>query len=113
MTDRKGLTVTQGGAADIPSDPDALADDIERTRRQVGDTVAALTTKLDAKARLGDTAGRVKAWIQDATGQLADRISDSGPSIAAAARRRRVRLALTAGGMLVTGAWLTWMVKRR
>lgn len=111
--DRRGLTVTHGGAADIPSDPEALAEDIERTRQQVGESVAALSAKLDMKARLRDTAGRFSDWIVNETRPVACKISESTVNIGRAANERRAPLALVAGGMLATGAWLTWMIKRR
>jgi hypothetical protein len=80
------------GEADIPDDPRALAEDIERTRHQVGDSIAALTAKLDVKAQL----------------------RDAGSAAARGARERLVPL-VAAGGvaLLLAGAWMTWLVKRR
>lgn len=36
------------------ADIDAISEDIERTRQEVGETVQALTAKLDVKARVTD-----------------------------------------------------------
>lgn len=81
------------GEADIPDDPRALAEDIERTRHQVGDSIAALTAKLDVKAQL----------------------REAGNAAARTARERRVPLAVGAGGvaLLLAGAWLAWLSIRR
>ncbi|MBO0808486.1 MAG: DUF3618 domain-containing protein [Actinobacteria bacterium] len=80
------------GEADIPDDPRALAEDIERTRHQVGDSIAALTAKLDVKAQL----------------------RDAGSAAARSAKQRRVPL-VAAGGvaLLLVGAWMTWLSRRR
>lgn len=80
------------GEADIPDDPRALAEDIERTRHQVGDSIAALTAKLDVKAQL----------------------RDAGRAAARSAKQRRVPL-VAAGGvaLLLVGAWMTWLSRRR
>jgi hypothetical protein len=40
-----------GGAKSAPETPEELRDDIERTRRDLGDTVAALADKTDVKSR--------------------------------------------------------------
>jgi uncharacterized protein DUF3618 len=80
-----------GEAGDIPDDPRALAEDIERTRHQVGDSIAALTAKLDVKAQL----------------------RDAGNAAARGARERRVPLAAGGVALLLVGAGLIWLIKRR
>ncbi|MDR0343191.1 MAG: DUF3618 domain-containing protein [Nocardiopsaceae bacterium] len=80
-----------GEADDIPDDPRALAEDIERTRHQVGDSIAALTAKLDVKAQL----------------------RDAGNAAARGARQRRVPLAAAGVALLLAGAWMTWLARRR
>jgi hypothetical protein len=116
---------TAGGGAAIPDDPQELAEDIKLTRQQVGDTVEALTTKLDPKAQLRDTAGRMKTRVSAVTGQVAGKITDkAGPAgqrlrgtAAKAARgadEQRVPLAVAAGvAALLLGTWMTWVMRRR
>lgn len=84
-------TAPATGEADIPDDPRALAEDIERTRHQVGDSIAALTAKLDVKAQLRDV----------------------GNAAARGARERRLPLAAGGVALLLVGAGLIWLAKRR
>ena len=113
------------GGGDIPDEPQALAEDIERTRHQVGDSVAALTAKLDAKAQLKDTAGRMKDRVSAVTGEVTGKITDKagaagqqlrGTAAKAthAADEQRIPFAVAAGVLvLLAGAWLTWVIRRR
>jgi len=79
--------------------PDATADelqaDIEQTRADLGETVDALTQKLDVKARAkgkaseirqgaGDVAARAKDSVTDDTGKPTP-IASAGSAVAAAA----------------------------
>jgi ABC-type transporter Mla subunit MlaD len=112
------------GGGDIPDDPQALAEDIERTRHQVGDSVAALTAKLDVKAQLKDTAGRMKDRVSAVTGEVTGKITDkagaaeqlrgTAAKVTHAADEQRIPFAVAAGGLvLLAGAWLTWVIRRR
>jgi hypothetical protein len=121
-----------GEAGDaIPSDPEALAEDIERTRERLGETVEALTVK----GRIADKTGEVTTKITDKTGQATTKIagvtSEATTKIAGrtenlrrqvstqtarAARtvaQRPVPYAVGAGVLLLAGAWLTRAIKRR
>ena len=69
--------------------PDAGVDDIqadiERTRKELGDNVGALSEKLDMKQRAKDKAAETKGRIVDTThsvGQIATQPKVSGPVIA-------------------------------
>ena len=53
--------------------------DIERTREQLGDTVGALTARLDAKAQARATAPRLKKPGRGCDGPGADRVKTSPP----------------------------------
>jgi hypothetical protein len=128
------LTAAQGPATGaIPGDPEALAEDIERTRERLGDTVEALTAKLDVTARARDKAGQVKDRIAEVTGDVTGKIAGKTGNLrqelttgnlkqqltTATARVRRaagqrpVPFAAAAGLVLLVGAWLTRAVKRR
>lgn len=119
-------------ATDIPDDPQELAEDIKQTREQVGQTVEALTNKLDpkvqlqeTKAQLRETAGRMKGRVSAATGEATSKITDKAGTVgqqvrgtaAKAARgadEQRVPLAVVAGvAVLLAGAWITWVMRRR
>ncbi len=113
------------GGADIPDDPRELAEDIKRTRQQVGDTVEALATKLDPKAQLRGTAGRMKDRVSATTGEVTGKITDkagtmgqqlraSAAKAARSADEQRVPLAVTAGvAALLLGAGIAWVMRRR
>ena len=47
-------------------DPEAIRDDIERTREDLGDTVAALAEKTDVKARARDKVTEVREALHGA-----------------------------------------------
>jgi Protein of unknown function (DUF3618) len=119
-------------ATDIPDDPQELAEDIKQTREQVGQTVEALTNKLDpkvqlqeTKAQFRETAGRMKGRVSATTGEVARKITDKAGTVgqqvrgtaAKAARgadEQRVPLAVVAGvAVLLMGAWITWVMRRR
>ena len=54
------------GSQQPPEDPAQLRDDIERTRQDLGDTVAALAEKTDVKARAKEKVAEVKTKAQSA-----------------------------------------------
>jgi hypothetical protein len=128
------LTAAQGQATGaMPSDPEALAEDIERTRERLGDTVEALTAKLDVTARARDKAGQVKDRIAEVTGDVTGKIAGTTGNLkqqlstgnlkqqltTTTARVRReagqrpVPYAVAAGVVLLVGVWLTRAIKRR
>jgi Protein of unknown function (DUF3618) len=119
-------------ATDIPDDPQELAEDIKQTREQVGQTVEALSNKLDpkvqlqeTKAQLRETAERMKGRVSATTGEVTSKITDKAGTVgqqvrgtaAKAARgadEQRVPLAVVAGvAVLLMGAWITWVMRRR
>ncbi len=65
-----------GAGETIPSDPQALAEDIERTRQQLGDhPVEAPAAKVDAGAQARSKAAEMKTRVAGAAGTAADRIT--------------------------------------
>jgi len=109
----------------MPDDPQALAEDIKQTREQVGQTVEALTNKLDPKVQLRETAERMKGRVSATTGEVTSKVTDKAGTVgqqvrttaAKAARgadEQRVPLAVAAGvAVLLVGAWITWVMRRR
>jgi Protein of unknown function (DUF3618) len=129
--------VTPGDAP--TGDVQALTDEIERTRMQLGETVEALAAKADVKARAQQKAADAKARAQEKAadakqtilevgGQVKDQVT-SGTAQAAAtvwnrtpepvqraakraadsARQRRAPLAMAVGAALLVG----WLIARR
>jgi hypothetical protein len=121
----KGQRTAAAGGTDIPDDPQELAEDIKQTREQVGQTVEALTNKLDPKVQLRETAERMKGRVSATTGEVTSKVTDKAGTVgqqvrttaAKAARgadEQRVPLAVAAGvAVLLVGAWITWVMRRR
>ena len=96
-------TGEQGSAEVLPDKPDALVEEINRTREELGNTVEALAAKVDVKARAqqkaAEVSGQLKSKLQDATqglsgkaGQLRGEVGDraagaTAPSAAARSDR--------------------------
>jgi hypothetical protein len=121
----KGPRTALAGGTDIPDDPQELVEDIKQTRAQVGQTVEALTAKLDPKAQLRETAGHVKDRVSATTGEVTSKVTGKAGTVgqqlrgaaAKAARgadERRVPLAVAAGvAVLLAGTWIAWVMRRR
>ena len=121
----KGPQTAPAAGADIPDDPQALAEDIKQTREQVGQTVEALTNKLDPKLQLRETAERMKGRVSATTGEVTSKVTGKAGTVgqqvrttaAKAARgadEHRMPLAVAAGvAVLVAGAWIAWAIRRR
>lgn len=106
-----------------PDDLQALTDEIERTRTQLGETVEELAAKADVRARAQEKAAGAKQAILDAGGQVKDQVTNGTAQAAAVvwkrtpepvqraakraadyARQRRAPLAVAAGAALLVGA---------
>jgi Protein of unknown function (DUF3618) len=121
----KGPQAAPAAGVDIPDDPQALAEDIKQTREQVGQTIETLTNKLDPKVQLRETAERMKGRVSATTGEVTSKLTDKAGTVgqqvrttaAKAARgadEQRVPLAVAAGvAVLLVGAWITWVMRRR
>jgi len=104
-----GLTPAGPGQADPgPGDapPDgiqALTEEINRTREDVGQTVAALAAKANIKARVREEESEVARRLRDTAGKVKEQMA--GP------RQRRVVLA-AAGVALLTGVLIAGRRRR-
>ena len=65
--------------AQTPEDPALLRAEIERTRRDLGDTVAALAEKTDVKARAKEKVAEVRRNVSGKRAELAERARESSP----------------------------------
>jgi len=68
-----------------PDDPQQLRADIERTRQDLGDTVAALAEKTDVKARARDKVAEVRQNVNQRRTELVGRARESSPDGASSA----------------------------
>ena len=75
----------QPGAGQTPDDPQQLRADIERTREDLGDTVAALAEKTDVKARARDKVAEVRQNVNQRRTELVGRARESSPDGASSA----------------------------
>jgi hypothetical protein len=69
----------EGGAQQPPEDPALLRADIERTRRDMGDTVAALAEKTDVKARAKEKVSEVRNNVTEKRTELMGKARESSP----------------------------------
>ena len=65
-----------------PEDPAQLREDIERTRQDLGDTVAALAEKTDVKTRAKEKVSEVKQNVTEKRTELMGKARDSSPDSA-------------------------------
>jgi hypothetical protein len=71
-----------------PEDPAQLRADIERTRHDLGDTVAALAEKTDVKARAKEKVAEVRRNVSGKRTELMDRARENSPEGASSAAVR-------------------------
>jgi ElaB/YqjD/DUF883 family membrane-anchored ribosome-binding protein len=67
------------GAGQPPEDPAQLREDIERTRQDLGDTVAALAEKTDVKTRAKEKVAEVRHNVSEKRTEMMDRARESSP----------------------------------
>jgi hypothetical protein len=79
-------------------DPEALREDIRRTREELGETVQALAAKADVKARLKESAAQTRERVRQRAGHTAAVVRDSAHETGVAARRNPVPWAAVAAG---------------
>jgi hypothetical protein len=90
------------GTGTAGAGPDALREDIARTREQLGETVEALVARTDIKARVQQRAAEAVTQARQQARQLSSRLPDQ-PNARAAG------LAMMASVVLLTG----WLLVRR
>jgi ElaB/YqjD/DUF883 family membrane-anchored ribosome-binding protein len=72
-------------AQPTPDTPEEMRAEIERTREELGDTVAALAEKTDVKARAKDKVAEVKSTVTDKKTELMGRARETSPEGATSA----------------------------
>lgn len=106
MTTSEGTSGATSDSAAAPGDPQALEQEIERTREQLGETVEQLVAKTDVKARaqakVTELTGRVKAKAGQVQQQAATRTSG------VAGQRGVVLAASAASGLIGVYLLIKW-----
>jgi len=69
----------------MPDDPQELRAEIERTREDLGETVAALAEKTDVKTRARDKVADVRQTVTEKRTELVGRARESSPDGASSA----------------------------
>jgi hypothetical protein len=106
-------------AAPPPDDPAQLRADIERTRLELGDTVAALAEKTDVKARAKDKVAEVRHNVSEKRTELMGRARETSPdgagsaAVQVRAKAQANPLPTAAIAALVGGFLLGRITKRR
>ncbi|HTT52347.1 MAG TPA: DUF3618 domain-containing protein [Streptosporangiaceae bacterium] len=90
----------------VPDDPQALVDEINRTRAELGETVEALAARVDVKARAQQRAAQAGTAAWNAAPVPVRR---GARRVAGTAGQYRMQAAVAAGAVLVAG----WLVLRR
>jgi hypothetical protein len=84
------------------ADPEALKADIERTRVQLGQTVAALVAKTDVKARAQEKVAKLRTraatQVKDAQAELAGRATAAAGAVRGAGQSAQRQAASRVGG---------------
>ena len=108
----------QAGADDGPREPEEIRRDIEETRRELGDTVAAVTEKADVKAQAKAKVDGVKERVAGKKDEFADRAKQAAPESGgdAAAQAKTLaqenQTALTIAGAALAGFLLGRLTAR-
>ncbi len=108
-----------GRASVEPADPDQIRAEIEQTREELGETVAALSAKTDVKAQAKARIEETKASLQDKREQITGKAREISPDSAVAAASsatetaRRNPLPFAVAGAFVAGLMLGRLLARR
>ena len=117
--DQAESQVGQAVDADRQRDPEEIRHEIEQTRREVGDTAAALAEKADVKAqaktKLEEIRGRVEAKRRELAGRASEVTPESAGQAASmvGARVRENPMPLVVAGAALGGFVLGCLVARR
>lgn len=86
------------------ADIDEIREDIEQTRKELGDTVEALTAKVDVKERTKEKAAETKDFVVDKAHAVQHATIDDG----------RAKVTVPVAAVIIAGtATLVWILWRR
>ena len=107
-----GTTVNEG------NEPEELRREIEATREELGDTVAALAAKADVKAQAKQKIDDTKAAVTGKTEELVGKAKQASPETASAAatgmstKARQNPVPTAAAGAFAFGFLAGWLLRR-
>ena len=93
-----------------PEETERLRAEIEHTREQLGETVQALTHKVDVPARAKEKLQQTREAAQDRARQVAEPVLHGGEQAIVAVRRRPMPAAAVA---VLAVLLLGWLLRRR
>jgi ElaB/YqjD/DUF883 family membrane-anchored ribosome-binding protein len=100
------------------ADPENIRRDIEATREELGDTVAALAAKTDVKAQARQRIDETKAAVSGKKEELLGRAKEASPESASAAamtvtsKARQNPVPTVAAGAFAFGFVAGWLLRR-
>ncbi len=109
---------TAGSAVTETSDPEEIRREIEATREELGDTVAALAAKADVKTQARQKIEETKAAMTGKKDELLGKAKAGSPQSAGAAASQVAQTArqnpvpLAAGGVFALGFLAGWVMRR-
>jgi hypothetical protein len=109
---------TAGTAVTESSDPEQIRQEIEATREELGDTVAALAAKADVKTQAKQKIEDTKATIGGKKDQLLGRAKEASPESASTAagqvsvKARENPVPVAAAGAFAFGFLAGWVMRR-
>jgi gas vesicle protein len=95
-----------GEAQSPPDDPQALVEEIERTREELGNTVEALAAKMDVKARATERAAEVSDQVKERLTEAKQELTGKLGQVASGltGKAAQTRRAVSDNGKTVLGA---------
>ena len=102
-----------------PKTPEEIEEQIEQTRKELGDTVEALAGKTDVKAHAKDTIAQVKVAAQHKKDDITARAREATPNSAHAGTQQLVSTVqrkpppFAAVGAFAGGVLVGWVLRRR
>jgi ElaB/YqjD/DUF883 family membrane-anchored ribosome-binding protein len=98
-----------------PQDPEQLRTEIEETREDLGETVAALASKTDVKSRAREKVTDVKSRVSGKKDEVAGKVTEAAPDspgqAGEAVKRNPVPVAVI--GALTAGLIVGILIRRR
>jgi ElaB/YqjD/DUF883 family membrane-anchored ribosome-binding protein len=109
---------TAGAAVTEAKDPEQIREEIEETRRELGDTVEALATKADIKTQAKQKIAETKAAMTGKKDELIGKTKDASPQSASSAaagvteKARQNPVPAAAAGAFAFGFLAGWAMRR-
>lgn len=97
------------------TDPEAVREDIERTRTHLAGTVQELTDRLTVPHRFKETAGQAGQKVSAVAGQAGEKLKEvpgAAKDLPVKARQNPKAAAMAGGVLALVVAAVTWLVRR-